>query len=142
VVSPYIYHRSIYFRDTDSAGVVYFANLLHICHEAYEASLRSTGVNLRQFFEAGEIAIPIIHSDIDFFVPVYLGDLLLVKFTAQTINSGVFQLDYQLFKQSAEDTILVATAMTKHSCIDRHQRQKRDIPDNVRQWLAQWAKGG
>jgi 1,4-dihydroxy-2-naphthoyl-CoA hydrolase len=146
VVSPYTYERCIYFRDTDSAGVVYFVNLLHICHEAYEASLRSTGGNLRDFFSMAEIAVPIIHSEIDFFMPVYLGDLLLVKFTAQAINSGVFQLDYQLFKQGENDLtlinnqVLVAKAMTKHSCIDRITRQKCDIPKNLQQWLVQWSK--
>jgi len=32
----FAYDRKIHFADTDSAGVVYFARLLSICHEAYE----------------------------------------------------------------------------------------------------------
>ncbi|MDJ0549913.1 MAG: 1,4-dihydroxy-2-naphthoyl-CoA hydrolase, partial [Microcystis aeruginosa] len=32
------YERLIYLADTDAAGVVYFAHLLSICHEAYEFS--------------------------------------------------------------------------------------------------------
>ena len=47
---PFEYPRTIRFADTDAAGVVYFAQILSICHEAYEASLQASGIELRQFF--------------------------------------------------------------------------------------------
>ena len=46
----FAYDRKIHFADTDSAGVVYFARLLSICHEAYEHYLENLGVDLRSFF--------------------------------------------------------------------------------------------
>jgi 1,4-dihydroxy-2-naphthoyl-CoA hydrolase len=56
----FIYSRTIHFQETDAAGVVYFANLLALCHEAYEASLAEAGVDLRQFFSSGgEVAVPV-----------------------------------------------------------------------------------
>lgn len=50
IMSNFIYSRKIHFADTDSAGVVYFSNLLSICHEAYEEVLLSLGINLSNFF--------------------------------------------------------------------------------------------
>ncbi|MFS8118916.1 MAG: acyl-CoA thioesterase, partial [Microcoleus sp.] len=41
------YTRTVRFQDTDAAGVVYFANVLAMCHEAYEASLAASGINLK-----------------------------------------------------------------------------------------------
>jgi len=35
---PFTYSRTVHFADTDAAGVVFFANFLAICHEAYEES--------------------------------------------------------------------------------------------------------
>ena len=32
----FAYYYTVRFQDTDAAGVVYFANVLRICHEAYE----------------------------------------------------------------------------------------------------------
>ncbi len=68
----FIYQRVVRFQDTDAAGVVYFANILAICHEAYEASLADSGINLRLFFGGGNIAVPITHSSADFFVPYFV----------------------------------------------------------------------
>lgn len=46
---PFVYHRTIRFQDTDSAGVVYFANTLAMCHEAYEESLMASGIQVQKF---------------------------------------------------------------------------------------------
>ncbi|MEM6398800.1 MAG: thioesterase family protein, partial [Cyanobacteria bacterium P01_D01_bin.116] len=62
----FTYNRTIRFQDTDAAGVVYFANVLAICHEAYEASLESLGIDIKQFFTNSSTAFPIIHADVDF----------------------------------------------------------------------------
>lgn len=59
----FIYDRTIHFSETDSAGVVYFANILTLCHEAYEASLVASGIELRSFFSSKEIAVPITHAE-------------------------------------------------------------------------------
>lgn len=67
----FIYTRTVRFGDTDAAGVVYFANVLAICHEAYESSLAASGIDLKAFFSQGVIAIPIVHASIDFCVPCF-----------------------------------------------------------------------
>ena len=48
--AAFVYTRSIRFHETDAAGVVYFANVLVLCHEAYEASLAAAGIDLGEFF--------------------------------------------------------------------------------------------
>ena len=42
---PFTYERTIHFADTDAAGVVFFANYLRLCHEAYEEALAAAGGN-------------------------------------------------------------------------------------------------
>jgi 1,4-dihydroxy-2-naphthoyl-CoA hydrolase len=64
---PFTYLRTVHFQDTDAAGVVYFANVLAMCHEAYEASLAASGINLKAFFSNPEVAFPIIHASVDFY---------------------------------------------------------------------------
>ena len=46
----FLYTRTIRFHETDAAGVVYFANLLTLCHEAYEAALAEAGLDVKSFF--------------------------------------------------------------------------------------------
>ena len=45
-----IYYRTVHFSDTDAAGVIYFASLLSVCHEAYENSLKSSRIDLKNLF--------------------------------------------------------------------------------------------
>ncbi len=62
----FIYHRTIHFPDTDAAGVVFFANYLSICHEAYEEALAAAGVEMRSFFTASGVVVPITKSNADY----------------------------------------------------------------------------
>ena len=125
------YHRIIHFSDTDAAGVVYFANILSICHESYEASLAEVNINLKSFFTTPSIAFPIVHSSVDFFRPMYCGDHLIVNLTPQKIAVGKFEISYEL----KINDVLVAKAITRHACIDVETRTKQELPDYMMNWL-------
>ncbi|MBV6628094.1 MAG: acyl-CoA thioesterase [Rivularia sp. (in: Bacteria)] len=117
---PFTYKRTIRFQDTDAAGVVYFANVLAICHEAYEAALESLGIDIKQFFTNPSMAFPIVHADVDFMRPIYCGDKLLVDLIPLRIRTEEFEIDYKLYINQK----LVAKAMTRHVCIDAASRKK------------------
>jgi 1,4-dihydroxy-2-naphthoyl-CoA hydrolase len=59
---PFSYERIIHFPDTDAAGVVFFANYLSICHEAYEEALADAGLPVRTFFSDQGVMTIIDHS--------------------------------------------------------------------------------
>lgn len=127
----FTYQRPIHFADTDSAGVVYFARLLSICHEAYEDYLTTKGVNLREFFNNNHTAIPIIHAEIDFFAPLFCGDIIVVDGKITAINNKVFQIDYSIKKETEN----IAQAMTKHICINPQTRKTQPFSDNYFQYI-------
>jgi 1,4-dihydroxy-2-naphthoyl-CoA hydrolase len=125
----FVYHRTIRFKDTDAAGVVYFANVLSICHESYEASLADIGIALETFFGQGELAVPIIHADIDFRQPLKCGDRITVHLTAQALDQHRFSVRYQIVTDRP-----AATAQTEHICINR-DRRRQPLPSQLNQWL-------
>lgn len=125
------YDYTVRFRDTDAAGVVYFANVLNICHDAYEASLEASGINLQQFFTKPVVAFPIIHANVDFFRPMLCGDKLAIKLTAKKLDTHKFEINYEVFV----DNILVSKAITKQICIDASSRSKLDLPRDIISWL-------
>lgn len=128
----FVHERWIRFADTDAAGVVYFANLLSVCHEAYEASLVAAGIELRQFF-GGENVIPITHAEIDFRKPLHCGDRVIIQLTSQLTAAYSFEIAYTL--RLKDDSSLVATALTRHICINAINRQRRPLPEIMQQWL-------
>ncbi len=125
------YHRTVRFHDTDAAGVVYFANLLTICHEAYEESLAASGINIKTFFTNPSVAFPIIHAGIDFFQPLFCGDKLVISLYVQKINDDKFEINYEIFVHE----MVAAKAITRHVCIDSSSRKKINLPAEIKQWL-------
>jgi 1,4-dihydroxy-2-naphthoyl-CoA hydrolase len=135
------YNYTIQFRDTDAAGVGYFASIVSICHVAYEASLIETGIDLKLFVSNPEFAVPITHVAADFLRPLYCGDRVTISLTPQEIDRGKFEINYQILSidpQSVDLQILAATATTKHVVIDPQTRKRQDLPGSIAQWLLRW----
>ncbi|MBU7583384.1 MAG: acyl-CoA thioesterase [Nostoc sp. TH1S01] len=127
----FIYNRTVRFADTDAAGVVYFANVLSICHEAYEASLDASGMNLKAFFTKPSVAFPIVHANVDFLRPMYCGDELNISLIPQKLSADKFEIAYEI---TIAD-VLVAKAITRHVCIDVNSRTKQELSAEIMQWL-------
>ncbi len=131
---PFTYTRTIRFQDTDAAGVVYFANVLAMCHEAYEESLGCGGIHLKSFFSNPSVAIPIVHASVDFLRPMFCGDQIIIHFMTKHFNINTFEINYQI--EDAEE--LLAKALTKHVCIDPLGRTRKELPAEIIHWLDMW----
>ncbi|MBE7384222.1 MAG: acyl-CoA thioesterase [Leptolyngbya sp. SIO1E4] len=125
------YCRTIRFQDTDAAGVVYFAQILSVCHEAYEASLQQTGIDLQAFFSRGAIAVPITHAEADFHRPLMCGDVITIRLTPQSTSPHSFNIQYEICRGERQ----VASAATHHVCIDTATRQRCPLTSELTQWL-------
>ena len=134
---PFTYSRIVRFQDTDAAGVVYFANVLAICHEAYEASLIASGINLKAFFSNPNVAIPIVHATVNFYRPMFCGDELAIQLNPQQLAENEFEIAYQIFSKEVADRC-AAKAITKHVCIDTTTRTRQHLSEEVMQWLGQF----
>jgi 1,4-dihydroxy-2-naphthoyl-CoA hydrolase len=134
---PFIYTRTVHFQDTDAAGVVYFANVLAMCHEAYEASLAASDINLKVFFSNPDRAIPIVHASVDFYRPMFPGDRLIIQVKPKQIADDKFEITYQIFAgEIAEKS--AAKALTKHVCIDVMTRTRKQLSEELMQWLREF----
>ena len=129
------YGYTIQFRDTDAAGVVYFANIISICHIGYEASLIRSGIDLKLFVNNADFAVPITQVSADFFQPFYCGDRVIIELTPQSIDSFRFEVKYQILTEASQ---VAATAITKHIAIDPQTRKRVELPALLTNWIEQW----
>ena len=127
------YEYTVQFRDTDAAGVVYFANLLAICHGAYESSLAHAGIDLRTLVTNPLVALPIVHASIYFQRPIYCGDDLQISLTPMLQSSNEFSVSYQV---CLADGQVAGQALTKHVAIDPTRRRRIDLPPMITAWIA------
>jgi 1,4-dihydroxy-2-naphthoyl-CoA hydrolase len=143
------YEYTIQFRDTDAAGVVYFASIISICHIAYEASLIKSGVDLKLFVTNPGFAVPITHVSADFLRPLYCGDRVTIELVPHSIDSCKFEIKYRILSnpdgaspveslQSSSHRSELATAITKHVVIDPAIRKRQELPEFLKNWLVEW----
>jgi 1,4-dihydroxy-2-naphthoyl-CoA hydrolase len=136
---PFIYHRTIRFQDTDAAGVIYFANTLAMCHEAYEESLMASGIQVWKFCSDREIALPIVRATVDYFRPAFCGDRHEIRLSPALLSETKFEIRYEI-REMGDPEHLVSQALTHHVCISSVNRQRQSLPQAVLDWLTQWSQ--
>lgn len=132
---PFEYSRTIHFHETDAAGVVYFAHILTLCHEAYEASLAAVGIDLRRFFSSQLIALPVVHAEARFHKPMFCGDVVAIQLVPTLMSPNSFEIAFQVLNPERES---LANAKTRHLCIETATRSRQPLTDEVAQWLQRW----
>ncbi|MBR8830223.1 MAG: 1,4-dihydroxy-2-naphthoyl-CoA hydrolase [Chroococcopsis gigantea SAG 12.99] len=129
-----VYQRTIFLHDTDAAGVVYFASLMSICHEAYESALNAGGVPFKSLISDATLALPVVEARIRFFHPLFCGDRVSIAPVPALINSSEFKVDFEVFL-AHEAPIKVAYAMTRHVSINPSLRHRLPLPAPIIGWL-------
>lgn len=138
---PFNYTYTVQFRDTDAAGVVYFASILSICHVAYEASLIAAGIDLKSFVSNPESAVPIVHVAADFSQPLYCGDRIEIGLIPRRIDAAKFEIEYQIKTSNPDPSrAIAAIATTIHVAIAPQLRKRRELPLLLVRWLELWGE--
>lgn len=130
----FAYHRTVRFADTDAAGVVYFANYLSICHEAYEDALAQAGIELNAFFRDTGVVVPVAKSSADYLRPLACGDKLRITLAPAPLSENSFAIDYELWRLGRPDKI-AARVRTEHVCTSPKLRERAPLPPALAAWV-------
>jgi 1,4-dihydroxy-2-naphthoyl-CoA hydrolase len=131
---PFTYARTAHFADTDAAGVVFFANYLAICHEAYEESLLAAGIDLRAFFSDNGIVVPVAKSEAEYLRPISCGDKVSVSVRPKALSENSFEIAYEVNRLCPPQKC-AARVRTEHVCIDPETRARRALPGPLSDWV-------
>jgi 1,4-dihydroxy-2-naphthoyl-CoA hydrolase len=132
---PFSYPRTVHFADTDAAGVVFFANYLAICHEAYEESLSAAGIELKTFFADNAIVIPVTKSEAEYLRPLACGDKLGVSVKPMVLSENSYEIRYEISRLTAPAKC-AARIRTEHVCIASATRARMALPKALSDWIA------
>jgi len=128
------YQRTIHFPDTDAAGVVFFANYLSICHEAYEEALHAAGIELKAFFSDTGVIVPVSKSEAEYLRPLACGDKLKITVAPALLSENSFEIRYEVTRLGGGDK-LAARVRTEHVCTSRQQSGRVPLPPALAAWV-------
>ncbi len=135
---PFTYQRTIHFADTDAAGVVYFANYLSLCHEAYEESLAAAGIDLKTFFSNNGVVVPVSKSSAEYLRPLVCGDRISISVTPVALSADSYKIDYEITRIASgkgAPAKRAAIVQTHHVCIGSKDRARVALPADLAAWV-------
>jgi acyl-CoA thioester hydrolase len=115
---------TVYFEDTDTAGIVYYANYLKFMERARSDMLRAAGIDQRAAMESGEGVYAVAEANIRYLRPARLGDDLVVVSTVEQVRAASV-LIHQRVMRGAETLADARITAAFLSSDDRPRRQPR-----------------
>ena len=118
---------TVYFEDTDTAGIVYYANYLKFMERARSDMLRAANIDQRAAKENGTGVYAVAEVDIRYRRPARLGDDLLVVSTLEQVRAASVVIHQRVMR----GTEVIADARVTAAFLDNRDRPRRQ----PRQWV-------
>ena len=122
---------SVYFEDTDTAGIVYYANYLKFMERARSDMIRAAGVDQVDAHHSGGGAYAVAECHIRYLKPARLGDDLVVVSTVEAVRA-VSVLIHQRVMRGAEQLTDARVTTAFLTPDGRLQRQPKEWVDKFR----------
>ena len=128
---------TVYFEDTDAAGIVYYANYLKFMERARSDMIRAAGVDQFAELRSTGNAYAVAEVAIKYRKPAYLGDDLMVVSTVEAVRAVSVTIQQRVMR-GAE---LLTDAMVTAAFLTADQRPQRQPREWVDKFKAIAAKG-
>jgi acyl-CoA thioester hydrolase len=125
---------SVYFEDTDTAGVVYYANYLKFMERARSDMLRAVGIDQQAMLSGDGSAYFVTRVDIRYRRPARLGEDLQVVSTVEQVRASSVNIHQRVMRGPE----LLADASVTAAFLDREGRPRRQ----PKEWVEKFRQIG
>jgi acyl-CoA thioester hydrolase len=122
---------TVYFEDTDTAGIVYYANYLKFMERARSDMLRAAGIEQKAELDSTGSAYAVAEVTIKYRKPAYLGEDLVVVSTIDAVRAVSVTIHQRVMRGREEiaDAVVTAAFLTSDQ---RPQRQPKEWVERFR----------
>ena len=123
---------TVYFEDTDTAGVVYYANYLRFMERARSDMIRAVGIDQNAVLRDGGDAYYVADVHIRYLRPARLGDDLVVVSTVEQVRAASVLIHQRVMRGTEQltDARVTAAFLTADG---RPQRQPKEWVERFRE---------
>lgn len=122
----FVWPVRVYYEDTDSGGVVYYANYLKFMERARTEWLRARGFEQDVLLRDRRVLFAVRTLSMDYHRPARFNDLLEV--ISQVAEVGGASLTFAQSIRRADSTEVLCGARVKVACIDAENFRARRLP--------------
>jgi len=121
----------VYYEDTDTGGVVFYANYLKFFERARTEWLRAAGVGQQAMTESERVMFVVKSTAVDYHAPAKLDDELKLTVEVERLGRASVQFFQQAWRLSEGEPQLLATGRIKVGCVDLAAFRPSPIPAPV-----------
>lgn len=120
----------VYYEDTDSGGIVFYANYLKFAERGRTEMLRAAGYENKALMEEQDILFVVRRVEVDYLVPARLDDVLTVKTGILELKNASFSVRQSIFCHE----VLICSMDVILVCVTKDARPVR-MPEFMREKL-------
>jgi acyl-CoA thioester hydrolase len=121
----------VYYEDTDTGGVVFYANYLKFFERARTEWLRAAGIGQQALTESHNVMFIVKSTAVDYHAPAKLDDELKLSVVVEKLGRASVQFKQEAWRISGENEELLTTGRIKVGCVDTKRFRPCAIPDDV-----------
>lgn len=129
--NPSVWPVRVYYEDTDTGGVVYYANYLRFCERARTEALRAGGIDHHRLTTEYGIALVVRHVEADYLGGSILDDLLQVNTRITNMSAASIRFEQHILRGEE----LLFKAVVTIACLDARRWRATRIPPFLRTLL-------
>lgn len=121
----------VYYEDTDTGGVVFYANYLKFFERARTEWLRAAGIGQQQLSESHHAMFVVKSTAVDYHAPAKLDDELKLTVVVERLGRASVEFLQEAWRGQGEDARLLATGRIRVGCVHTETFRPCPIPDEV-----------
>ena len=117
----------VYFEDTDSGGIVYYASYLKFMERARTEWLRGRGIDVAELARKGRVLFAVRSLELDYRQSARLSDVLRVSVVLERVRRA----SLELWQEVAREDQPLCAGRLRLACLDADTLRPRKIPNTI-----------
>lgn len=130
-MTDFLFPTRVYYEDTDSGGVVYYANYLKFMERARTEFLRALGFEQDVLARDDGVIFAVRSVSVDYLQPARFNDLLQVTANITNIGGASLVFEQTIFRDREAHSKPLCTATVKVVCLDARTLRPKPIPERI-----------
>ncbi|KPJ96306.1 MAG: 4-hydroxybenzoyl-CoA thioesterase [Gammaproteobacteria bacterium SG8_15] len=126
----FIWQARVYYEDTDSGGVVYYANYLKFLERARTEWLRSFGIQQDTLVQQDGLIFAVRSVQLEYVKPAKFNDLLDISVAISQAGKASLTFD-QTVRQAEGEKQLLCSGKVKIACLTADTLRPKAIPEKI-----------
>jgi len=130
-MSNFTWKVRVYYEDTDTGGVVFYANYLKFFERARTEWLRTIGIGQRALSESQQTMFVVKSTSVDYHAPAKLDDELKLTVVVERLGRASVEFMQEAWHINDTEERLLATGRIKVACVHTMTFRPSPIPEEV-----------